>query len=131
MSDIPGKKKVYAIVLDGGLDFRSTKSLLKPGTLSDCLNYEVVDHTGYKSINGFLRYDGSAYIQDENIFYLRSTSGTSVLNTSQVGKLLYVPGKYSKSYPFGILVAAHSVASNNNYVFYFRIDQRYEPEFGD
>src|SRR5690349_20024641 len=128
MSDIPGEKRVDAIILDGGLDFRSAKCLLKPGTLSDCLSYEVVDRTGYKRIDGFLRYDGSAHIQDEDIFYLKSTDATTVMSGAQQGTLLYVEGKFSNDYPFGIVVGSHSVSSVNKLLFYWRIDQRYEPE---
>lgn len=48
------------ILLEGGLDLRNPAPLIKPGRLSDCLNYETrTDVKGYKVMDGFDRFDGS------------------------------------------------------------------------
>lgn len=46
------------IQLRGGLDYSSSALEAPPGSLSECLNFETVDYTGYKRIDGFERYDG-------------------------------------------------------------------------
>jgi len=42
----------------GGLDIVSPKTLVTPGTLMECLNYEVVAEPGYKQCDGILQYVG-------------------------------------------------------------------------
>lgn len=44
--------------LEGGLDLANPKHATTPGTLSDCLNVEVAERVGYKSIDGLERHDG-------------------------------------------------------------------------
>jgi hypothetical protein len=46
------------VPLDGGLDLVTAKPAAQPGTLFGCLNFEVVDRSGYKSIDGFEYFDG-------------------------------------------------------------------------
>ncbi len=55
---------VDPIILDGGLDFVNAKAMVKPGTLVDCLNYEVVDRAGYQRIEGVEKFDGTTALQD-------------------------------------------------------------------
>lgn len=55
--------------LKGGLDLATTKALVNPGTLQDCLNYEVTDRDGYSRIRGFERFDGQFRVAD--IIYAR------------------------------------------------------------
>ena len=47
-----------AIPLGQGLEITEDKLRVAPGTLQDCLNYEVAYHAGYRRIDGFLRFDG-------------------------------------------------------------------------
>lgn len=47
-----------------GLDLTEDKLRVDPGTLQDCLNYEVAYHSGYRRIDGFLRYDGREEMDD-------------------------------------------------------------------
>lgn len=48
--------------LKGGLDLRTGQAMVNPGTLADCLNYEVADRDGYARIEGFERYDGQFHV---------------------------------------------------------------------
>ena len=41
-----------------GIDQNEDKLRLPPGTLRDCLNYEVAYRSGYSSLEGMIRYDG-------------------------------------------------------------------------
>ena len=43
--------------LQGGLDFVDEALDTNRGTLSECLNYEIVDRLGYSRINGYEIYD--------------------------------------------------------------------------
>lgn len=45
-------------VCDGGLDLLTPPVMATPGTLIDCLNYEVALRRGYKLKDGHQRYDG-------------------------------------------------------------------------
>src|SRR5690606_37471971 len=44
--------------LEGVLDLANPKHATTPGTLSDCLNVEVAERVGYKSVDGIERHDG-------------------------------------------------------------------------
>lgn len=57
--------------LTGGLDLTTVKPLVKPGTLQDCLNYEVATTTGYTRINGIARFDGSEDVGSYKIWRLK------------------------------------------------------------
>lgn len=52
------------IPLQDGLDLQSPKLIAKPGSMIDCLNYEIVDLLGYRRIDGFQRYDGNVSLKD-------------------------------------------------------------------
>ncbi len=54
------KYEPQMIVLDGGLDLQRAKLAVPKGRLGGCLNYEVVDRSGYKRIDGFEPFDGRA-----------------------------------------------------------------------
>lgn len=45
----------------GGLDLTTDKLSVNPGTLQECLNYEVGTEPGYKQIDGLMRYSGRSY----------------------------------------------------------------------
>lgn len=44
--------------LEGGLDLANPKAGVSPGSLRDCLNVEVAERVGYKSVDGIERHDG-------------------------------------------------------------------------
>lgn len=52
------------IQLTSGLDLSSPKMLAEPGSMIDCLNYELVDFLGYRRISGYARYDGNVCMAD-------------------------------------------------------------------
>lgn len=73
------------VVLDRGLDLNNAKIAIKPGSLLDCLNYEIVDRSGIKYIDGFERYDGhdspSEY-EAGDVEGLTAAAATAALNTA-------------------------------------------------
>lgn len=50
--------------LGQGLDLKSPKLMAAPGSLIDCLNYEITDRVGYRRIDGFVPYDGHVTLKD-------------------------------------------------------------------
>lgn len=52
--------KPTVIPLTKGLDLTSPKLVAEQGSLVDNINYELVDFSGYKRIDGYERYDGRA-----------------------------------------------------------------------
>lgn len=46
------------VILDKGLDTLTHPVVAEPGTLIDCLNYEMTTDSGYRRIDGFEAYDG-------------------------------------------------------------------------
>ena len=59
-----------AISLGGGLDLVSPASQARPGTLAECLNYEVAQRNGYSRIDGFVRYDGRPGVAEYRVLRL-------------------------------------------------------------
>lgn len=64
---------MQSYALKGGLDLRTGKAQVNPGTLQDCLNYEVSDVDGYSRISGFERFDGQFRVADFRSVRLRGT----------------------------------------------------------
>lgn len=52
------------VPLQDGLDLQAPKLIARPGTMMDCLNYEIIDRLGYSRIDGFSRYDGNISLTD-------------------------------------------------------------------
>lgn len=59
-----------AIALIGGLDLTTPSPLCRPGTLADCLNYEVASRKGYSRIDGFERFDGRPGVAEFRVMQL-------------------------------------------------------------
>lgn len=59
--------------LIGGLDLVTVKPLAKPGTLRECLNFEVSTLSGYTRIGGVARFDGSEDVGGYKIWRLKYT----------------------------------------------------------
>lgn len=49
---------VQPVLLNKGLDTVTPTPMVEPGTLIDCLNYEMTADIGYRRIDGFEAYDG-------------------------------------------------------------------------
>lgn len=63
--------------LKGGLDLVTVKPLSKPGTLKQCLNYEVTTMAGYTSLPGLARFDGSRNVGSYKVWRLRYTGSAN------------------------------------------------------
>lgn len=119
--------------LEGGLDLVTPKSLVKPGSFLDCLNYEFVDEAGPRRTDGYRPFDNSFRYEEEEVYYLTSTSVSTVINASvldAVGGIHYLVGS-GKTIPFGILFAAWAGSGNTKYIAYVRINSDQEPAIGD
>lgn len=64
---------MQSYALKGGLDLSTAKALSNPGTLLDCLNYEVTDRDGYTRISGFERFDGQFRVAEFRSVRLRGS----------------------------------------------------------
>lgn len=64
------------IALSGGLDLTTPAPLCRPGTLADCLNYEVANRRGYSRIDGFERFDGRSGVAQFRNLLLTCTAVT-------------------------------------------------------
>jgi hypothetical protein len=64
------------VPLQDGLDLHSPKLIASPGSMLDCLNYEIIDRLGYSRIDGYMRYDGSVSLKDMPEFKVYTTTAT-------------------------------------------------------
>jgi hypothetical protein len=64
--------------LTGGLDQKTTKIGVRPGTLQDCINYEVTSVSGYTRSQGLLFFDGTYDAAVENMWYIGENDADSV-----------------------------------------------------
>lgn len=80
------------VMLDGGLDLVTPPLFVEPGRLVDCLNYECVDQSGYKKIDGFERYDGGSSPSIAYNWYVRTThnGGLGFSSVPQTARITYV-----------------------------------------
>lgn len=78
--------------LKGGLDLSTSKAMVNPGTLQDCLNYEVSDVDGYSRISGFERFDGQFRVAGAQPLRLRGTATTGTFYPGDPIQLNGVPG---------------------------------------
>ena len=62
------------IAFTGGLDLTTPGPLCRPGTLADCLNYEVANRRGYSRIDGFERFDGRPGVAEYRLLGLTCTA---------------------------------------------------------
>lgn len=70
------------IFLGGGIDLNAPAGAAKPGTLRDCLNYEVTTRGGYSRILGIERFDGGPGVAQFKIAQLGYTSSTGTFAVS-------------------------------------------------
>lgn len=83
--------------LIGGVDQMTVKTVAKPGTLRDCLNFEVAARDGYSRISGISRFDGQPGVANYKLWRLRFLStgtwaaGNAIhFTVGQVGYILDV-----------------------------------------
>jgi hypothetical protein len=90
--------KVDYTALTGGLDFVSGTVAVKPGRVSECLNFEqVFGKQGYKRIDGYERFDGrpephkaSYYIQEFDQGELEPLVGDTITGATASAQVLDV-----------------------------------------
>jgi hypothetical protein len=63
------------VFMTGGLDLMTVKALAKPGTLRDCLNFEVGVRDGYSRIDGIARFDGQPGVANVKLWRLKCVGG--------------------------------------------------------
>src|SRR3990167_8561997 len=63
--------------LTGGLQLTTVKPLVTPGSLQECLNFEVATQRGYSRIGGLARYDGSEDVGALKLWRLKFTGTNS------------------------------------------------------
>lgn len=117
--------------LNGGLDLLSPKINAAKGSLLSCLNREIVDRIGYKTIDGFEPYNGRSNVFNDDYYYVDSTAFTPPLAaTFSEGMALAVEGKEKV---FGVVVELETIAgSPTTYRIYFAlVNQDAAPRFGD
>lgn len=69
-------------LLSGGLDLATPKNVASPGSLVECMNVEVAESIGYKSIDGIVKHDGrfdAASFQEGELTILYSETNISPL----------------------------------------------------
>lgn len=66
----------------GGLDLTTVKPVAKPGSLIDCLNFEVTTYDGYTRIAGLARFDGSEDVGSIKVWRLKYT-GAAVFTAGE------------------------------------------------
>lgn len=65
----------YGLV--GGLDLTTVKPIARPGSLKECMNFEVSTISGYSRIGGLVRFDGSEEVGRYKIWRLKYVDGTA------------------------------------------------------
>lgn len=100
--------------LTGGLDLTTVKPLVKPGTLQDCLNYEVATTTGYTRINGVARFDGSEDVGGYKIWRLKyagivafEPGMTAWFDPALTGSILHVTTQDGNGIVYLLVPGAH------------------------
>lgn len=77
--------------LKGGVDLASPAPIAPPGTLRDCLNYEVATRDGYTRILGVERFDGGPGVAQ---FKIAQFGISDPLGTFVVGERVTYAGQY-------------------------------------
>lgn len=93
--------------LKGGLDLSTSKAMVNPGTLQDCLNYEVSGVDGYSRISGFERFDGQFRVAAAQPLRLRGVATAGTFYPGDAIRLNGVPGYVTavpSQSPWGVCV---------------------------
>lgn len=120
--------------LDKGLNLVDPKMFIEPGSLKNCLNYEVVDRIGYKRIDGFSSFDGNTLPSQETFWTITDSSYSGGAGQASLdypaGSLLEIEGNDGEI--FGVVVHITYVESfSTAAIVYARVNQDYEPTTGD
>lgn len=84
--------------------------LREPGSLIDCLNYEISDTMGYRRCDGYERYDGFSDGGTLSYYVLQVTGATTpTLSETITGATLEDPSKLSPNRVLGVVVELGAV----------------------
>jgi hypothetical protein len=106
------------VALNTGLDLSTAKLLAEPGSMIDCLNYEVVDELGYRRIDGYAAYDGHPILTD---FPSIQTYTAVIINTGVPVDAIftYAPFEDFNGNEVGLIIEAeYNVATDDLTVLY-------------
>lgn len=102
---------VINVNLDKGLDTVTPPILREPGSLIDCLNYEISDTMGYRRCDGYERFDGFA---DGGMlsYYVMQVSGATTPTQPETitGATLEDPSKLRPNQVLGVVAELGAVA---------------------
>ena len=106
MSTPASNELIVPVALDQGLDTTAPPLMAKPGTLIDCLNYEMTNHVGYRRIDGYEAYDGWQNGELVDYYVVSVTSVTANLTTAlTVGATIFTAAVGVSSLAVGTVVA--------------------------
>ncbi len=115
--------------LEGGLDLVTPKSLVKPGSFLDCLNYEYIDESGPRRTEGYRMFDGAQVPAEDELYFLRSNDASSdVTGLANKAGIYLFNALSSTTVPFGIYVTSwRNGALDERYLVYIRLNPEHEP----
>lgn len=96
MSDL----QLSVVPLNAGLDLTNAKLLTEPGSMLDCLNYELVDQVGYRRIDGFMPYDGNISIKDVPDVRIYSATATTTALAHPITMTNFLIREPATLYPY-------------------------------
>lgn len=112
MSDL----KHVSVPLRDGLDLFSPRLEAPPGSLVGCKNYEVLDTVGYRRIDGFERFDGTASPSVNGAYYelIWVGDGTETYPNGQAGAFLAGDRLYAQGSGFfcGYILSSSYLSTN-------------------
>lgn len=117
-----------------GLDSMSPKSAVQPGSLFECMNYEVALEAGYRQLDGLLEYTGNAW--EIPTRFWKATGNESIFSFNDVvpGTVYAIgeedAGTYVK-YGTARLLAAENPGDGSSAPVYFTLESGDLDKFND
>ena len=116
---------ILPIPLNLGLDLVTPPLMVEPGSLIDCLNYEMTDTAGYRRIDGYEQYDGFPN-GDLNEYYIISLGYGSAI---PLGTVIYRETEGGGRVAVGVVVGDNGGGSYSIVVYRTPLDFVFEPSF--
>ena len=113
------------IPLNRGLDLVTPQLMVEPGSLIDCLNYEMTDTAGYRRIDGYEQYDGFPN-GDLNEYYIISLGYEDSID---LGTVIYRETAGGGRVAVGVVVGSNGGGSYSIVVYRTPLDFVFEPSF--
>lgn len=101
-----------SVQLTGGLDYISPRPSVAPGSLIDCVNFEVSDRIGYKRIDGIEIFDGScsSSLTYSSLYSFKIDNSSTALSVVQAGNLVYKQYDSPENY-FAVVTSVEPIDS--------------------